>query len=81
MACANTKVDVLLTSDKSDHQIKLLGIEAIKNELGVLGLIRFMQQFDTGSGNYTEERHEWQDHYTVDSLIQAIKKQRQDKKS
>lgn len=59
--------------NKSDHQIRLLGLEAIKNELGIMGLIRFMQQFDNGHGNYTEERHEWQDKYNVDSLAKAIK--------
>ena len=65
---------MLAIKGKSDHQIRLLGIEAIKKELGVSGLIRFMQQFETGSGDYSKERHEWQDNYNVESLIKAIKK-------
>lgn len=64
---------------KSDHQIKLMGFEAIKNELGVVGLIRFMQQYEMGSGNYTEDRHEWQDIYSVASLTKAIKAKRKNK--
>ncbi len=58
--------------NKSDHQIKLLGYQILKNELGISGLIRFMQQFDTGHGNYVKDREEWQKEYDVDSLVTAI---------
>jgi hypothetical protein len=32
-----------------------------------------MQQFSSGEGNYVNDRHEWQQHYTVDTLVEAIK--------
>lgn len=62
--------------DKTDYQISLLGFQALRQELGVVGFIRFMQQFDAGRGNYTEERQEWQQPYTVDSLVEAIRKRK-----
>lgn len=61
-----------LVKDKTDHQIQLLGFQALRKELGVIGLIRFMQQFETGSGDYVKDREEWQHDYTVDTLAEAI---------
>lgn len=36
--------------------LRQLGIEALTKALGPVGAVRFMRQFDMGSGNYTEER-------------------------
>ena len=58
----------------TDQQIRVLGLQALKKELGITGLIRFMQQFDLGSGDYVKDREEWQKDYTVDTLAEAIKK-------
>jgi len=55
------------------HEIQQSGLEAIRKGIGVVGLIRFMQQFDKGHGNYVEDRQLWQKDYTVDSLTKAIK--------
>jgi hypothetical protein len=35
-----------------------------------VGLIRFLQQYDLGTGDYTEERQQWLDDLTVDEVIQ-----------
>ena len=67
---------MITIESKTDHQIKLLGLQAIKKELGVMGFIRFIQQFETGEGNYTEDRKKWQKKYSVKSLAEEIKKRR-----
>jgi len=36
--------------------LRQLGIEALVKALGPVGMVRFMRQFDMGSGNYTDER-------------------------
>jgi hypothetical protein len=36
--------------------LRQLGIEALTKALGPVGMVRFMRQFNMGSGNYTEER-------------------------
>ncbi len=41
--------------------------------IGVVGLIRFMQQFDKGHGDYVKDRQDWQKDYTVATLLEAIK--------
>jgi hypothetical protein len=58
---------------QSDYQIQQSGLEVLHKNLGVIGFIRFMQQFDKGYGNYVEDRQVWQQEYSVDQLIKEIK--------
>ncbi len=58
---------------KTDRQLRLLAFQAIRKELGAAGLIRFIQYYEQGSGNYTHDRQQWQQCYTVDSLTQAMR--------
>lgn len=37
-------------------EIRTIGMQALKEALGPVGVVRFLQQFDLGHGNYTEER-------------------------
>ncbi|KAF3982568.1 MAG: hypothetical protein HFP81_02455 [Methylococcales symbiont of Hymedesmia sp. n. MRB-2018] len=43
--------------------------DVLHKQLGISNLIRFMQQYDKGYGNYTFDRDQWQNNYTVDSLF------------
>jgi hypothetical protein len=52
------------------------GLAVLRKELGYVGMVRFLHQFDAGSGDYTEERHQWQDGLTVSDLMTQIKKRR-----
>ena len=36
--------------------IRTVGMQALKDVLGPVGMVRFMQQFDLGYGDYTKER-------------------------
>lgn len=57
-------------------QVRQRGLEILSRELGPVGLVRFLQQFEMGKGNYTEERHQWLDEFTVDEIANQIKKKR-----
>ena len=59
---------------KTENEIQQLGIEALCKGIGVVGLIRFMQQFEKGHGDYVKDRQDWQKDYSVDALVEAIKK-------
>jgi hypothetical protein len=61
---------------KTENEIQQLGIEALYKGIGVVGLIRFMQQFDKGHGDYVKDRQDWQKDYTVDTLVEAIKEEK-----
>jgi hypothetical protein len=57
-------------------QVRQRGLEILSRELGPVGLVRFLQQFELGKGNYTEERHQWLDEFTVDEIANQIQKKR-----
>ncbi|MEZ4590331.1 MAG: hypothetical protein R3D55_04215 [Chloroflexota bacterium] len=64
------------TSTMTLNEIRQKGLEALSRELGPVGMIRFMQQFETGSGDYSIERHEWLQNETVEGIYQRIKERR-----
>ena len=43
------------------EQIRRKGLAALRRELGRAGMIRFLQQFEPGTGNYAVERRAWVD--------------------
>lgn len=50
-----------------------MGIEALAKALGPVGMVRFLQQYEGGIGNYTKERQEWLKDYTVKGIVKEIK--------
>ena len=50
--------------------------KALERQLGPDGMIRFLQQFETGWGDYTKERHKWLKETSVETLAEKIVKQR-----
>ena len=59
---------------QSNIEVQRKGYQILAKELGVVDFIRFIQEFEKGSGNYTEDRHEWQDAYSVEDILKEIKK-------
>ncbi|MEA5517256.1 hypothetical protein [Nodularia sp. UHCC 0506] len=45
------------------------GFQALVDALGYPDAIRFIRQFDNGSGDYTKERHQWLDEVTMDEIL------------
>lgn len=45
-------------------------LQLLMKELGVAKTARFLQQFTTGSGNYTEERKELFEDWTLDDVLE-----------
>jgi len=58
------------------EQVRLVGLRSLSRDLGPVGLVRFLQQFETGYGDYTEERHRWLGERTVQDLVQEIERRR-----
>ena len=59
------------------EQIRLNGLTALARELGPTGMIRFLQQFETGHGDYSVERHRWLDQTDVQTLAKRIQSHRE----
>jgi hypothetical protein len=60
----------------SPHDIRRRGLEALRRELGGAGMIRFLQQFDTGTGDYARERHAWVDQTSLADIRAAAGRKR-----
>jgi hypothetical protein len=50
------------------EEIRKVGLEALRERLGRAGMIRFLQQYETGSGDYANERRDWVDGLSLDDL-------------
>lgn len=57
-------------------QIHEAGLDALMRELGPVGFVRFLQQFETGHGDYTREREKWLGDEDVDELVSRIQERR-----
>ena len=44
---------------KTLHEIHTEGMNALNKALGPVDMIRFLQMFDEGTGDYTKERKTW----------------------
>lgn len=49
--------------------IRRMGIKALTEKLGPVGMVEFIRQFDSGYGDYTKERHEWLDDIDIEAII------------
>lgn len=63
--------------EPTNEEIQQRGLEALRKELGRAGMIRFLQQFDKGHGDYAKERHAWVDRTTLDEIVAAARRERQ----
>lgn len=61
---------------RSLEEVRRRGYEALARELGPADFVRFLQQYGTGSGDYTEERHQWLDSLDAATLIERIQQRR-----
>jgi len=61
---------------KTLNEIRKIGINALVKALGPIGMVRFIQSFDLGRGDYTKERLQWLDQ-SIDEIIDEIKKRRE----
>ena len=58
------------------EQVRRTGLQALSRELGPVGLVRFLQQYEVGHGDYTTERHDWLGEPSVEDIYQEIKQNR-----
>jgi len=60
----------------TNEQIRQVGLEALYEKLGQVGLARFLQQFETGKGDYTAERHTWLSGSSIPDIVREIEQRR-----
>ncbi len=67
--------------NKTLDQIRREGLLALRERLGQAGMVRFLQQFDAGAGDYATERHEWVDDTSLADLKAKARKQPRSRKT
>lgn len=50
------------------EEIREQGLDALRRRLGRAGMVRFLQQFSDGKGDYARERRDWVDRMSFDDL-------------
>jgi len=55
------------------EQIRLTGLEVLARELGPVRMVRFLQQFETGAGDYSVDRHRWLGEREVQGVAKEIR--------
>lgn len=61
------------------NEIRTIGFEALLRELGPVGAVRFIQQYESGRGNYTRDRQKWLPKKSVREIGKQIVKERSSK--
>ncbi len=54
-------------------EIRNVGIKALQEALGPVGMVKFLQQYDMGYGDYTKEKQEQPD-ISLDEIDMLLKK-------
>ena len=58
-------------------EITKQAIDLLAKELGVVDMVRFLNQFTTGYGDYTQEREALFEDLTLDEILAALNRPRQ----
>ena len=63
------------------EEIRIAGLQALKDKLGAVGMARFMQQFENGKGDYSKERQAWVDRTSMPELLRQIQSEKSSRKT
>jgi hypothetical protein len=50
------------------NAIRIDGLKALRQRLGRVGMVRFLQQFESGEGDYTRERQTWVNEISLENI-------------
>ena len=53
-------------------EVRKMGLQALKEALGTVGMVRFIQQYENGYGDYTEEKYQKPD-FTIEEIDIMLK--------
>lgn len=67
----------MITNTMPLTELTTATIKLLCREIGVVNTARFLNQFTTGYGNYTEEREQLLGDRSVDEIVADIKRRRQ----
>ena len=63
----------------SSATIRKLGLEVLAKALGPVGMVRFLQQFENGVGDYSKQRTGWLKDLDIETIVKEIKSRQKSK--
>jgi hypothetical protein len=77
-ASLDPRGDLTMMTQKMTLELtRVIGLEVLGRELGSTGLIRFLQTFEKGQGNYPEQRTEFLPPLTAAQIAEQIAQRRE----
>ncbi|MBK8395516.1 MAG: hypothetical protein IPL26_09765 [Leptospiraceae bacterium] len=67
------------TKKKTNQEILVYGYELLYKNLGPVDYTRFLQQIETGYGDYTKQRDGWLKKHSIDSIYSTLTAQKKRK--
>lgn len=64
------------TESMTLNEIQQAGLAALSRELGPVGFVRFLQMFERGYGDYSQERSSWLEEQSIDNIAKRIQEKR-----
>ena len=68
----------MIRKHMTDQEIRREGFRALLTSLGPAGAIRFLQQYESGRGDYARDRGKWLDSLSVDEVAEEIRRRKAD---
>jgi hypothetical protein len=65
-----------MKKNRTLEDIRRDGLAALRDRLGVAGMVRFLQQFERGRGDYAATRGKWVDRTSLDEIRALAKRPR-----
>jgi hypothetical protein len=56
--------------------LRKMGLKALCKSLGPLGMVRFLQLYEAGTGDYTKERDLWLKGIDIESITTELRQRR-----
>lgn len=60
---------------KTLNEIRKEGLDVLATALGPIEMVRFIQSFDLGKGDYTKKRFQWLDQ-SMEEIVREIEEKR-----
>lgn len=66
----------MMTESMTLNEIQQAGLAALSRELGPVGFVRFLQMFEKGYGDYSQEHSGWLEEQSIDNIAKRIQEKR-----
>ena len=66
----------MITESMTLNEIQQAGLAALSRELGPVGYVRFLQMFERGYGDYSQDRHVWLKDQSLEDIVKRIQDKR-----